>query len=140
MLDKYQKEIQPGNKGWLMGDYPMWLYFSHESKVKFFDKTTTVYRVLEESASHSVDIDKEILYRKSIYDVRDFYSKKYDINIEERDENKELFYILYRKNIKKYKYIDNRNAIFIDDSFAERKSIKENCGLNVFSVDMVEVL
>ena len=41
---------------------------------------------------------------------------------------------------KKYKYIDNKNAIFIDDSFAERKSIKENCGLNVFSVDMVEVL
>lgn len=40
----------------------------------------------------------------------------------------------------KYKYIDNKNAIFIDDSFAERKSIKENCGLNVFSVDMVEVL
>lgn len=41
---------------------------------------------------------------------------------------------------KKYKYIDNLNAIFIDDSFAERKSIKEHCGLNVFSVDMVEVL
>ena len=40
----------------------------------------------------------------------------------------------------KYKYIDNKNAIFIDDSFAERKSIKENCGLNVFSIDMVEVL
>ena len=40
----------------------------------------------------------------------------------------------------KYKYIDNKNAIFIDDSFAERKSIKENCSLNVFSVDMVEVL
>jgi len=102
LLDKYQKEIQPSNKGWLMGDYPMWLYFSHESKVKFFDKVTAVYRVLENSASHSVDIDKEILYRKSIYDVKDFYSKKYDINMEERDENKELFYILYRKNIKKY--------------------------------------
>ena len=102
LLDKYQKEIQPSNKGWLMGDYPKWLYFSHESKVKFIDKVTAVYRVLENSASHNVDIDKEILYRKSIYDVRDFYSKKYDINIEERDENKELFYILYRKNIKKY--------------------------------------
>ena len=25
LLDKYQKEIQPSNKGWLMGDYPMWL-------------------------------------------------------------------------------------------------------------------
>lgn len=40
----------------------------------------------------------------------------------------------------KFKYIDNRNAIFIDDSFAERKTIFEKCGLNVFSLDMVEVL
>ena len=40
----------------------------------------------------------------------------------------------------KYKYIDNKNAIFIDDSFAERKEIKSICGLNVFSLDMVEVL
>ena len=41
---------------------------------------------------------------------------------------------------KKYRHIDNKNAIFIDDSFAERKAIKEKCGLYVFSVDMVEVL
>lgn len=40
----------------------------------------------------------------------------------------------------KYKYIDNKNSIFIDDSFAERKAIKEHCGLNVFSIDMVECL
>ena len=40
----------------------------------------------------------------------------------------------------KYRYIDNSQAIFIDDSFAERKAIKEKCSLHVFSVDMVEVL
>lgn len=45
-----------------------------------------------------------------------------------------------KKEDKKYKYIDNQNAIFIDDSFAERKAIKENCSLPVFSIDMVEVL
>ena len=43
-------------------------------------------------------------------------------------------------NEQKSDYIDNKDAIFIDDSFAERKSIKEKCGINVFSVDMVEVL
>lgn len=41
---------------------------------------------------------------------------------------------------KKYKYIDNNNAIFIDDSFAERKAIHDNCNINVFSLDMVECL
>ena len=43
-------------------------------------------------------------------------------------------------NEQKSDYIDNKDAIFIDDSFAERKFIKEKCGIPVFSVDMVEVL
>ena len=44
------------------------------------------------------------------------------------------------ENEQKSDYIDNKDAIFIDDSFAERRAIKEKCGINVFSVDMVEVL
>ena len=102
LLDKYEKEIQPSNKGWLMGDYPMWLYFSHESEIKFIDKDTAAYRVLENSASHSVDVEKQFRFNKNIYNIREFYSKKYDISIEEHDDEKELFYIYYRKNIKRY--------------------------------------
>lgn len=40
----------------------------------------------------------------------------------------------------KYKYIDNKNSIFIDDSFAERREIANNCGIPVFGLDMVEAL
>ena len=40
----------------------------------------------------------------------------------------------------KYKYIDNKNSIFIDDSFAERREIANNYGIPVFGLDMVEVL
>lgn len=40
----------------------------------------------------------------------------------------------------KYKYIDNSHSIYIDDSFSERKRIKDHCGINVFSVDMVSCL
>lgn len=40
----------------------------------------------------------------------------------------------------KYKYIDNKNSIFIDDSFAERRDIAKNCDIPVFSLDMVEAL
>ena len=40
----------------------------------------------------------------------------------------------------KHKYIDNKNSIFIDDSFAERRNIANNCGIPVFGLDMVEVL
>lgn len=40
---------------------------------------------------------------------------------------------------RKVDYIDNPDSIFIDDSFAERKSVQEK-GIPVFSVDMVPML
>ena len=40
----------------------------------------------------------------------------------------------------KYKYITEKSAIFIDDSFAERKKIHDALGLCVFDIDMVESL
>lgn len=82
LLDKYQKEIQPSNKGWLMGDYPMWLYFSHESKVKFVDKVTAVYRVLENSASHFIEVDKAMKFRESVYEVKYFFRDLYCPNVQ----------------------------------------------------------
>lgn len=40
----------------------------------------------------------------------------------------------------KYKYLTEKNAIFIDGSFSERKMINDKLGLPVFSPDMVESL
>jgi hypothetical protein len=45
-----------------------------------------------------------------------------------------------KKCDKKSDYIDNKEAIFIDDSFIERKNVKENIGIPVFSIDMLEML
>jgi hypothetical protein len=44
------------------------------------------------------------------------------------------------KEDEKYKYIHDKCGIFIDDSFAERKKIKEKLGIAVFSTDMIECL
>ena len=43
-------------------------------------------------------------------------------------------------NQKKIDFIDNTNAIFIDDSFAERKAVADKFKIPVFSLDMIEVL
>ena len=40
----------------------------------------------------------------------------------------------------KSKYITKNNSIFIDDSFKERKDVKDNLNIPVFDVDMVECL
>ena len=37
-------------------------------------------------------------------------------------------------------YITDKDAIFIDDSFAERKKVRDICGIPVFDVDMIESL
>ena len=44
------------------------------------------------------------------------------------------------KEDEKYRYITEKNAIFVDDSFAERKKIHDNVGIPVFDVDMIESL
>jgi hypothetical protein len=41
---------------------------------------------------------------------------------------------------KKVDFVDNTDAIFIDDSFAERKAIADKFHIPVFSLDMVETL
>lgn len=45
-----------------------------------------------------------------------------------------------KKTEEKYNYITEEDAIFIDDSFAERKKVFENKGIPVFDVDMIEAL
>lgn len=41
---------------------------------------------------------------------------------------------------RKSSYIDRQDAIFIDDSFAERQDVAERTGIPVFSPDMIEAL
>ena len=41
---------------------------------------------------------------------------------------------------KKWKYIKHLNSIFIDDSFAERKEVKDNLNLPVFGPDMINFI
>lgn len=91
LMDEYYAEIKPADKNWLMGDYPLWLYLMHRSKIHFFDKTTSVYRVLENSASHSDDVEKIMMFRKSSYEIRKFFAEKYNVQISSYDENYELF-------------------------------------------------
>ncbi len=38
---------------------------------------------------------------------------------------------------KKSEYIKHKDSIFIDDSFSERKDVRNNAGINVFSPDMI---
>ena len=117
LLNSYLKEIYPQDKGWLMGDYPMWLYFAHESKVKFLDKVTSVYRVLENSASHSRNIEKSVNFAKSVWEIQNFFSETYlHKKLHEFDEHLERAFL--------YLKFDNRNIAKKEFSLCKPKNTK----------------
>jgi glycosyltransferase involved in cell wall biosynthesis len=75
ILLKYYEVIQPSKYGWKMGDLPVWLWFIHNSKVKYFPEIFGTYRILKNSAAHSSDIEKQMDFYKSCHDCANFFSK-----------------------------------------------------------------
>lgn len=78
LINKYNQEIGNFNT-WLLGDYPLWLYASVHGKVGFIPSLFGVYRVLSNSASHSTDYKKKIKFVQSMFDMKLFFAKLYNI-------------------------------------------------------------
>lgn len=71
-LFNYLNEIQPEKKNWLIGDKPLWMYFVYKYKTHFFNVETSVYRVLEKSASHSLNMSDTIAFLKNSNEITDY--------------------------------------------------------------------
>lgn len=98
---KYHEEIKPQDKKWPMGDYPMWLYFAHESKIKFLDEVTGVYRELPESASHTKDNKKWLRFCKGFRDIKLYFAHRYNC----MDEYESVIrYIHFRLLLRRYAF------------------------------------
>lgn len=71
---KYYNEIIPITpQKWMMGDYPLWLFLSLNGKIQYINEPLCVYRKLEESASHSTNQQKSLLFAESICQIRIFF-------------------------------------------------------------------
>lgn len=62
ILLEFLKEVEEKGNTILISDYPIWVYFSSKSKIKYLDEVTAVYRVLQESASQSSNPQKKIAF------------------------------------------------------------------------------
>lgn len=142
IVKNYICEIKPQEKNWLMEDYPMWLYFSHESKIKFFDKETAVYRVLEDSASHSTDINKMIKFEESVYDIRQFYNQKFGLNLELKVNYPFIISQLLNKLSEKYekKLAKDVRLICKMQSFSLKNSIYYICSYSFVLLNILFIL
>lgn len=81
--DKYVKyfvDINPYDKKWKMGDYPLVLYISKWTKIKLLSDVTCVYRLLNNSASHSEKESKLYSYYNSIFDIQMYFYNFFNID------------------------------------------------------------
>lgn len=77
---KYILDINPESKHWLMGDYPLWLYFSHNWKIKFMSNDLfSVYRKLDNSASHSTDYAKKKAFVTNTFEIAKFFAEFFNM-------------------------------------------------------------
>lgn len=96
---KYYEEIEPDRKNWMMGDLPLVLWFSINSKIKFLNRQTSVYRILKESANHHRSFEKGRLFLQSEYEVKCFFNDKYGLQISNDELRKRYEYSLIMKSI-----------------------------------------
>lgn len=60
-----------------LGDVPTWIQLMHSGPIKLLPDVTTVYRVLEGSASHPKDFLKGMLFDLGAHECRKYFSDKY---------------------------------------------------------------
>ncbi|HBI63335.1 MAG TPA: hypothetical protein DDY31_19345 [Lachnospiraceae bacterium] len=74
VIDTYIAQINPLNKSWKMEDYPFWLWISKNGKIEYLPEPVGYYRVVNNSASNAMDINKQIEFEKSVYSVRKYFA------------------------------------------------------------------
>lgn len=109
LYDLYRKEIPYDvtiQKGWRMGDYPLWIYIASKTKLYFLPEYTGVYRVLINSASHFSDFQKQVDFTIESLRIKTYFAKflklEHNIqNIAKRDFNEIIKEsLIHNKNFK----------------------------------------
>lgn len=66
----------------LLLDYPLWLYISYLTKIKYFNEKMGIYRILEESASHTKNHKQQYLFQLSILSNRLMIIEYFNLDID----------------------------------------------------------
>ena len=64
-------------KGWVLEDLPIYLEIAANTKIKYLDCSTAVYRLLNESSSRTRNKQKQHNFHLSVYDIRYYFWEKY---------------------------------------------------------------
>ncbi len=100
LIERYIKDIDPLEKGWSIGDHPIWIFVSKHTKVEYLSISTTTYRVVKGSATHINNHKSRAIFLKNLLGIEPFFANKYNVSIEIRSKiqitfNKRLLLIGY---------------------------------------------
>ena len=95
LIHKYVADICPIEKNWILEDYPLWLWFSAESKISFIAQEVCVYRELSESASHSHSLERYLTLEKCTHEIQCFFANRYGRIVPYFDLEEKAFLFLY---------------------------------------------
>ncbi len=120
-LLKYLEEVNPTSKCWMAEDYPMQLWFAKNAKIGFIDQELAVYRIVEDSISHPVDLEKKLKFMKSMQEMKEYFAEG-DIILQK--QIREVFALeiatIYMKNGDKRKFRKYNQS-------AGKKGLIKNC-------------
>ncbi|MBD5210322.1 MAG: glycosyltransferase [Bacteroidales bacterium] len=71
----YRNKYAERSSKWVYGDYPAWIFVASQAKIRQLGEIMTVYRVLDNSASHLSSIKQKLNWVKTRYDVYDQMSQ-----------------------------------------------------------------
>lgn len=88
--DKILPALKSASGLFLMGDTQLWIWLLSVGKIHYFDKITSVYRIVDNSASHGINLEKKLRFAVSCCEMRYYCAKSYNVK-------QLLFYYRYLK-------------------------------------------
>lgn len=103
LLDQYIEQVNPIQHNWLMEDYPMWIWFSINSKIYFDDYQYVVYRFVKNSISHASDVKRKLKFERNAFEIVWYYTNNDTL----RKSIKNNYYRRIADILYNYRYFDN---------------------------------
>lgn len=77
IMDRYVNIIKPTSRSWIMEDFPFILWISLHYSIHWINKELAVYRIKEESLSHSHHSDRQLIFEQNDFSIREFFLSKW---------------------------------------------------------------
>lgn len=79
LFDQYLEDVNPVIQNFPGEDYPMWIWFAHQSKVFHIDAPLTTYRLQRETLSHSLSKQRILQFEIDRLDIKMFFYRHFNL-------------------------------------------------------------